>query len=83
MTTVDLSSFDLAVPTAEHKMLREQVRSFTKAEVEPQALEHDRHERFNRRLFEKVGELGLLGITVPEKDGGAGMSSICVTDAAP
>jgi isovaleryl-CoA dehydrogenase len=75
MTTVDLSSFDLAVPTAEHKMLRDQVRSFTKAEVEPQALEHDRHERFNRRLFEKVGELGLLGITVAEKDGGAGMDA--------
>jgi isovaleryl-CoA dehydrogenase len=75
MTTVDLFSFDLAIPTEEHKMLRDQVRAFTKEEVEPQALEHDRVERFNRRLFEKVGELGLLGITVPEKDGGAGMDA--------
>ncbi len=75
MTTVDLFSFDLAIPTEEHKMLRDQVRAFTKEEVEPQALEHDRVERFNRRLFEKVGELGLLGITVTEKDGGAGMDA--------
>jgi len=75
MTSVSLSSFDLAVPTEEHKMLRDQVRAFARDEVEPQALEHDRHERFNRRLFEKVGELGLLGVTVTEKDGGAGMDA--------
>jgi isovaleryl-CoA dehydrogenase len=75
MTSVSLSTFDLAVPTDEHKMLRDQVRAFTKSEVEPQALEHDRHEKFNRRLFEKVGELGLLGVTVAEQDGGAGMDA--------
>jgi isovaleryl-CoA dehydrogenase len=75
MTTVSLSAFDLAVPTAEHKMLRDQVRAFVREEVEPQALENDRRERFNRRLFEKVGELGLLGVTVAEQDGGAGMDA--------
>jgi isovaleryl-CoA dehydrogenase len=75
MITVDLSSFDLALPTHEHKMLRDQVRAFVKAEVEPQALEFDRHERFNRGLFRKLGDLGLLGITVPEERGGAGMDA--------
>jgi isovaleryl-CoA dehydrogenase len=75
MSTVDLSSFDLALPTDEHKMLRDQVRAFVKAEVEPQALEYDRHERFNRALFTKLGELGLLGISVPEERGGAGMDA--------
>jgi len=73
--TVDLVSFQLALPTEEHKMLRDQVRAFVKAEVEPQALEHDKHERFNLGLFRKLGELGLLGITVPEDRGGAGMDA--------
>ena len=34
------------------------------------------HERFNLALFRKLGELGLLGITVPEKYGGAGMDAV-------
>lgn len=68
--------FDPANPTDEHKMLRETVRSFVQAEVEPQALEHDRAERFNLPLFRKLGELGLLGITVPEAYGGAGMDAV-------
>ncbi len=75
MTNVALSSFDLALPTDEHKMLRDQVRAFTTEHVEPQALEHDQKERFNRALFNKVGELGLLGVTVPDDDGGAGMDA--------
>lgn len=75
MTTVALSSFDLALPTDEHRMLRDQVRAFVKAEVEPQALDFDRRERFNIPLFKKAGELGLLGITVPEDFGGAGMDA--------
>jgi isovaleryl-CoA dehydrogenase len=75
MTNVDLARFDLALPTDEHKMLRDQVRAFVVAEVEPQALEHDQKERFNRALFEKAGALGLLGVTVSEDDGGAGMDA--------
>ncbi|UYL09635.1 acyl-CoA dehydrogenase family protein [Bdellovibrio sp. SKB1291214] len=67
--------FDLYNPTPEHSMLRETVNAFTKAEVEPQAHEYDRSEKFNLGLFKKVGELGLLGITVPEQFGGAGMDA--------
>jgi len=62
-------------PTPEHALLRRTVREFVEREVEPQATEHDRHERFNLPLFRKVGELGLLGITVPVQDGGAGMDA--------
>lgn len=69
----DWKAFDLYNPTPEHSMLRETVQSFTQAEVEPQAHEFDRKEQFNLELFKKVGELGLLGITVPEEYGGAGM----------
>jgi isovaleryl-CoA dehydrogenase len=68
-------SFDLLNPTEEHKMLRESVRSFVTAEVEPQALEHDRKERFNLPLFRKLGDLGLLGITVADTYGGSGLDA--------
>lgn len=67
--------FDLLNPTEEHKMLRESVRAFVAAEVEPQALEHDRKEKFNLPLFRKLGDMGLLGITVPEEYGGSGLDA--------
>jgi len=51
------------------------VKAFAENEVDPQALEHDRAESFNVDLFRKLGELGLLGITVDEKYGGSGMDS--------
>jgi isovaleryl-CoA dehydrogenase len=73
--------FDLFNPSAEHKMLREAVAAFVKAEVEPQALEHDRTERFNLPLFRKLGELGLLGITVPESYGGSGLDALAAVIA--
>lgn len=68
--------FDLYNPTPEHGMLRETVRAFTQAEVEPQAHENDKKETFNLPLFRKLGELGLLGITVPEQYGGSGMDPV-------
>ena len=60
---------DLANPTEEHRMLREMVRDFVREEVEPQALEFDREEKFNLDLFRKLGEYGLLGISVPAEYG--------------
>ena len=74
----DWESIDLANPTEEHRMLREMVRSFVKEEVEPQALEYDRDEKFNLDLFRKLGEYGLLGISVPEQYGGSGMDATAV-----
>lgn len=71
-----LRALDLYNPSEEHKMLRETVRDFVKAEVEPQAHEFDRKEEFNLPLFKKLGELGLLGLTVPEEFGGSGMDPI-------
>ncbi len=72
----ELSRFDLYNPTEEHKMLRDTVKQFVKNEIEPQALEHDRDEKFNLPLFRKLGQMGLLGITVPEKFGGSGMDAV-------
>jgi isovaleryl-CoA dehydrogenase len=76
-----LAPFDLYNPTDEHRLLRRTVRDFVRAEVEPQALAHDREERFNLKLFRKLGELGLLGITVDEKHGGAGLDALAAVIA--
>jgi isovaleryl-CoA dehydrogenase len=62
-------------PTSEHQLLREMVAEFTRKEVEPQAEQFDREQRLNRPLFSRLGELGLLGITIPAEDGGAGMDA--------
>lgn len=76
MLSEELRQLDLFNPTEEHKMLRQTVREFVEGEVEPQAHEFDRAERFNLPLFRKLGELGLLGLTVPEAYGGSGMDAL-------
>jgi len=63
-------------PTDEHRMIREMVADFAANEIGPQAEEYDRKAHLNRELFNKVGELGLLGITVPEELGGAGLDAV-------
>lgn len=75
---MDWKNFDLANPTETHQMLRDTLKSFVKEEVEPQAHEHDRHEKFNFPLFKKLGDLGLLGLTVPEEFGGSGLDAAAV-----
>lgn len=54
-------------------LLRESVRSFCQQEIVPLAAEIDKSNEFPGQLWEKLGEMGLLGITVPEKFGGANM----------
>jgi len=66
---------DLFNPSDEHRALRQLVREFTEREVDPQAAQHDRDECFNLPLFRRLGDLGLLGITVPVEYGGAGMDA--------
>ena len=68
-------------PTPEHAMLRETVRRFTAAEIEPQAEEHDASGTLNRALLRRCGELGLLGLTIPAEYGGAGMDSVAAVIA--
>lgn len=54
-------------------MLRESVQSFTTAEIAPRAADIDRDNEFPSDLWRKMGDLGLLGITVEEQYGGAAM----------
>ena len=62
-------------PSDDHDLVRQTVAEFARREVEPQAAESDRRGSLNVPLFRKLGELGLLGVTVPEADGGAGMDT--------
>ncbi|MFQ8433364.1 isovaleryl-CoA dehydrogenase [Amaricoccus sp. W119] len=57
----------------EIEALRDMVRRFAADEIAPRAAEVDAKNEFPADLWRKFGELGLLGITVPEEDGGAGM----------
>src|SRR5690606_5798074 len=50
-------------------------------EVEPQAAEYDEKGVLNLGLFRQLGELGLLGITVPEEHGGAGLDAVAAVIA--
>ena len=54
-------------------MIREMVQSFAKKEIAPRAAEIDESNQFPRDLWPRLGELGLLGITAGEEDGGAGL----------
>lgn len=58
--------------TAEHEMIRKMVRDFAVHEVAPTAAERDEEERFDRAIFDKMAELGLMGIPFPEQYGGIG-----------
>ena len=74
-------AFDLYNPSESHQMLRDTIRAFVRAEVEEQALQFDREERFNLPLFRKLGDLGLLGITVPMDHGGSEMDAVAAVIA--
>ncbi len=63
----------------EHRMLQNTVRQFALEELAPQISKLDEKEELNHAAFVKMGTLGLLGITVPEKEGGAGLDAVAAT----
>ncbi|HKY33183.1 MAG TPA: acyl-CoA dehydrogenase [Candidatus Polarisedimenticolia bacterium] len=60
----------------DHRLLRENIRSFAESEIRPKAAESDRTRRFPLDEVRKCAELGLTGVMVPEEHGGAGMDSL-------
>ncbi|MGB7386336.1 MAG: isovaleryl-CoA dehydrogenase, partial [Pseudomonas neustonica] len=55
------------------EMLRDQTRNLVNAELAPRAAEIDRENQFPQDMWRRFGDLGLLGITVPEEYGGSGL----------
>jgi alkylation response protein AidB-like acyl-CoA dehydrogenase len=70
----------------QHRLLRQSVREFARAEIAPNAQRWDREERFPTELVPKLASMGLLGIRIPEEYGGSGMDTqayaICVEEIA-
>ncbi|WKZ38026.1 MAG: acyl-CoA dehydrogenase [Anaerolineales bacterium] len=69
----DLPIFPL---TDEHKMLRDAARDFAQKEIAPIAGEFDESGEFPHATIKKMGEMGFMGIEVPEQYGGAGMDAL-------
>lgn len=62
--------------TEEHKMLRDAARDFAEKEIVPVAAEFDESGEFPYATIKKMGELGFMGIEMPEQYGGAGMDTL-------
>jgi len=62
--------------TEEQELLRDQIRRFAEERIQPGAAERDREHRFPEDIFREMGELGLLGMMVPEEYGGAGFDTL-------
>ncbi|HEV2800636.1 MAG TPA: acyl-CoA dehydrogenase family protein [Pyrinomonadaceae bacterium] len=62
--------------TEDHKSIRNTVREFAQREVAPRIKELDEQQRFDRSILDKMAELNLLGVCIPEEYGGAGFDYI-------
>ncbi len=60
--------------TENQRMVRDMVRDFAEKEIRPKMMEWDEDQIFPKGTFQKMGELGLLGVLVPTEYGGAGLS---------
>jgi len=63
--------------TEEERMVRDTARDYCQEKLMPRILEANRHERFDRAIITELGELGLLGATLPEDYGCAGVNYVC------
>ncbi len=79
----EMGSFDWLDPlrfeaqlSDEERMVQSSARDYAQAELMPRILDANRHETFDPAIIKEMGELGLLGVTVPETYGGAGASYV-------
>ncbi|MFK3940762.1 acyl-CoA dehydrogenase [Pseudomonas monteilii] len=63
--------------TEEERMVRDSAAAFAQDKLAPRVLEAFRHERTDPAIFREMGEVGLLGATIPEQYGGSGLNYVC------
>ena len=68
--------------TDDERAVSDSARSYSQKQLRPRALEAFRREQTDPAIFREMGELGLLGTTIPETYGGAGMNYVCYGLAA-
>lgn len=61
----------------EERMIRDSAHDYCQGKLMPRVLEANRHETFDRDIFYEMGEMGLLGVTIPEEYGAAGLNHVC------
>src|ERR1700756_156558 len=60
----------------EHRQIRDTVANFAEREVKPHSANWDKKEHFPREVIRKIGELGFLGVSFPERFGGGGADTL-------
>ena len=60
-----------------HEMTRKSVHEFAERDIRPESRRYDESQEYPMAWARRMGELGLLGVAVPEKYGGAGLDSVC------
>ncbi len=63
--------------TEDERMVRDTARAYCQDKLMPRVIEANRNEVFHREIMNELGELGLLGSTLPEKYGCAGVNNVC------
>ena len=61
-------------PTESQQLIAQTIRDFAEKHIRPDMMDWDESQRFPIEVFKKLGELGLMGVLVPEKYNGAGLS---------
>src|ERR1700745_352258 len=63
--------------TDDERAVRDAAAAYSQERLAPRVLEACRHETTDPAIFREMGELGLLGATIPEAYGGAGLNYVC------
>src|SRR4051812_29516942 len=63
--------------TDDERQVRDAARAYSQDRLLPRVQEAFRHEKTDASIFREMGELGLLGPTIPEQYGGAGLNYVC------
>jgi glutaryl-CoA dehydrogenase len=63
--------------TEDERMIRDAGHDYCQNSLMPRVLEANRHEIFHREIMNELGDLGMLGATIPEEYGGAGLNHVC------